>query len=46
MLRMTNFKEFKDMLSNKPYADSMNKEEDQTWYSLTQLTFVEILFKV
>jgi hypothetical protein len=46
MIGMTNFKEFKDMLSDKQYADSMNEEEGQTWYFLTWPAFVEILFKV
>ncbi len=46
MIGMKNLKEFKDMLSNKQYADSMNKKEGQTWYSLTQPAFAKILFKV
>jgi hypothetical protein len=35
MIRMTYLKEFTDMLLNKQYTNSMNKEEGQTWYSLT-----------
>jgi hypothetical protein len=46
MIGMTNLKEFKNMLTKKQYLDSMNMEEGCTWYSLTKLTFVEILFKV
>jgi hypothetical protein len=34
------------MLIKKQYMDSMNMEEGCTWYSSTQLTFAEILFKV
>jgi hypothetical protein len=46
MIRMTNLKEFKNMLIKKKKLDLMNMEEGCTWYSSTQLTFVEILFKV
>ncbi len=31
MIKMINFKEFKDMLENKQYLDAMNKEERCTW---------------
>jgi hypothetical protein len=43
---MIDLKEFKGMLLDKQYIDLVNKEEGRTWYSLTQPTFVEILFKV
>jgi hypothetical protein len=46
MIGMIDLKEFKGMLLDKQYTNSMNKEEGWTWYSLTQPTFVEILFKV
>jgi hypothetical protein len=45
MIRMTDLKEFKDML-DKQYVDSMNKKEGQTCYFLTRPIFVEVLFKV
>ncbi len=35
MIGMIDFKEFKGMLLDKQYTNSMNKEEGQTWYSLT-----------
>jgi len=35
MIGMIDFKEFKDMLLDKQYTNSMNKEEGHTWYSLT-----------
>ncbi len=44
MIGMIDLKEFKGMLLDKQYTNSMNKEEGRTWYSLTQPTFVEILF--
>jgi hypothetical protein len=46
MIKMIDFKEFKDMLKNKQYLDLLNKEERCTWYSWKQLAFVEIIFKV
>jgi hypothetical protein len=35
MIRMIDFKEFKDMLSDKQYTNSMKEKEGWTWYFLT-----------